>query len=293
MKRSRGFSCEPKEREYASLDRNGWREDVNVANSSSGESVIRRVATILGAFTGSQTAFSVADLARRTELPPTTTYRIVDELVLEGLLQRDPKGLIQIGNRLWAQVSRGSPMLELREAAMPFMEDVQAVVGHHTALGVLEGDDVLYIERLGSRTSTINIALVAKRLPLHGASSGMVLLAHAPAEFQERMLSRRLPKFTSRTVVDPMILRRQLADIRQQGYAVRSGIIIAPSSGIAVPIFGADDEVVATLSVIVPINEEKVAERLPVLRASARGISRALGWKGRGPEHVRQSNRRS
>jgi DNA-binding IclR family transcriptional regulator len=260
-----------------------------MANSTSGESVIRRVAKILGAFDGSHTALSVAAMARRADLPQTTTYRMVDELVLEGLLQRDPNGLIQIGNRLWAQVSRSSPMLGLREAAMPFMEDVQAVVGHHTALGVLEGDEVLYIERLGSRTSTINIAEVARRLPLHGASSGMVLLAHAPAEFQERVLSRRLTKFTSQTVVDPAVLRRQLADIRQQGYAVRSGIIIAPSSGIAVPIFGVDDKVVATLSVIVPINEENAAARVPVLRAAARGISRALGWPGREPEHVRQS----
>lgn len=228
-------------------------------------------------------------MARRAGLPQSTTYRMVDELVLEGLLQRNQNGLIQIGNRLWAQVSGSSPMLGLREAAMPFMEDVQSVVGHHTALGVLEGDEVLYIERLGSRTSTINIAEVARRLPLHGASSGMVLLAHAPADFQERVLSRRLTKFTSQTVVDPAVLRRQLADIRQKGFAVRSGIIIAPSSGIAVPIFGADGQVVATLSVIVPINEENVAARVPVLRAAARGISRALGWQGRTPEHVRQS----
>jgi DNA-binding IclR family transcriptional regulator len=260
-----------------------------VANSASGESVIRRVAKIMASFDDSHPRLTVSALARRSGLPQTTAYRMVEELVLEGLLQRDTAGMVQIGNRLWERVSRSSPTLGLREAAMPFMEDVQVVVGHHTALGVLDSDEVLYIERLGSRSSTISIARLATRLPLHGASSGLVLLAFADPAYQDQILSRRLERFTPSTVTDPGMLRRELAEVRRQGFAVRAGIIVPESSGIAVPVFDADGTVVAALSVIVPVGQENAAATVPLLRAAARGISRALGWSGGGDGTVRRS----
>lgn len=249
-----------------------------MANSASGESVIGRVARIIGAFDGSRHGLTAAALSRRAELPMTTTYRMVDELMVEGLLERQPDGLVQLGTRLWEIVSRSSPVSGLREVALPFMEDVQAVVGHHTALGVLDGDEVLYIERLGSRTSTINIAHTATRLASHATSSGLVLLAHSPKEFQDRFLSRPLERFTERTIVDPGQLRRHLAQVKQQGYSAMAGIIVPESSGVAVPVFDADGSVAATLSVTVPLHEENVPATVPVLRTAARGVSRALGW---------------
>lgn len=260
-----------------------------MANSTSGDSVIARVSRLIGAFDVSTSELTVAALARQADLPQTTAYRMIDELVLEGIMQRTPDGRIQLGTKLWEMVSRSSPMLGLREAALPYMEDVQSIIGHHTALGVLDGFDVLYIERLGARSSTINIAKVAQRLPLHGASSGMVLLAHAPAAFQEQALSRKLESFTDTTVTDPEQLRRQLAEVRAQGYAVRAGIIVRQSSGIAVPVFGAGGSVVAALSVIVPVDIQDTQPWVQVLMAAARGISRSLGWKPEGQHAVRRS----
>jgi DNA-binding IclR family transcriptional regulator len=99
-----------------------------------------------------------------------------------------------------------------------------------------------------------------------------------------------LTKFTETTLTDPPQLRRHLAEIRQRGYAVMPGVIVKESSGIAVPVFGPDNSVVAALSVVVPRNEENVPARVPVLMASARGISRALGWRGELKGALRQSH---
>ena len=55
---------------------------------------------------------------------------------------------------------------------MPFLEDVHAVVGHHAQLGVLDGDEVLFLERLTARDAVINYSRIAGRLPLHTSSSG-------------------------------------------------------------------------------------------------------------------------
>ena len=231
-----------------------------MANSASGESIIGRFVKIVSAFDDGHTSMSVAELGRRTGLPVTTTYRLVNDLLLERLLEREPGGDIHIGTRMWELVSRGSKMLGLREAALPFMEDVQAVVQHSTTLGILDSDEVLYIERLGSDKTIVDITKVAGRLPVHATSSGLVLLAHSPAAYQDTILARPLTKYTETTLTDPALLRRHLAEIRQRGFAAMPGVIVPESSVIAVPVFGPDNTIRVALSLVVPRNEENADE---------------------------------
>jgi len=121
-----------------------------VANSASGESMIARFVRVVSAFDDRHQTMTVAELARRTGLPVTTTYRLVNELLHERLLEREPGGAVHIGTKMWELASRGSKMVGLREAALPFMEDVQSVVQHATTLGILDSDEILYIERIGT-----------------------------------------------------------------------------------------------------------------------------------------------
>ena len=259
-----------------------------MANSPSGESMVHRIVRIVEAFDAEHPALSPAELSRRAGLPSSTTYRIVDELLAESLLDRDGQRL-RLGTRLWELVSRGSRVLGLREAALPFMEDVQSVVQHHTTLGILDGQDVLYIERIGSNESTINITKVAGRLPVHATSSGLVLMAFGPADVQETFLHRRLPRLTETTPTDPDELRRTLAEVRRQGYCVMQGTIVPESMGVAVPIVNADGRVVAALSVVLPREGGPVQTAISALQTAARGISRSLGWDASLPDAVRRS----
>jgi DNA-binding IclR family transcriptional regulator len=97
---------------------------------------------------------------------------------------------------------------------VPSMEDLHAVVGHHTQLGVLEGDEVLFVERLSAPGAVINFSRIAGRMPLHASSSGLVLLAHGPPALQERTLSLPLKAYTAETITSPAKLRASLAAIR-------------------------------------------------------------------------------
>lgn len=250
-----------------------------MSNSPTGESIIQRVARILSAFDAEHTALSVAEIARRAELPESTTRRLVGDLIDEGLLQRRDARLITIGHRLWAQVSRTSPTLRLRDAAIGFMDDIQSLVGHHTALSVLDGDDALYIERLGSRHSTRSIADVAARLPWYTVSAGWVLVANDSDEEQERRLRRRLVQHTPATITDPVRLRQVLEETRRSGFAVCPAMSIPMSTGISVAVRDASGTVVAALGVVVPFADDRHAATLPLLQAASRGISRALGWR--------------
>src|SRR5690606_3325879 len=109
-------------------------------------------------------------LARRADLPQATAYRIVDDMARRGFLDRQPTGEVRPGLRLWELVTRCYPARDLRDAALPFIQDVQSVVHQHTQLAVLQDDEVLVLERLSSPASVINQASVANRLPVHDTS---------------------------------------------------------------------------------------------------------------------------
>ncbi|NGO14884.1 IclR family transcriptional regulator, partial [Streptomyces sp. HC44] len=164
-----------------------------------GESVLARVVRIFEAFTPEESALTVSEISRRTGLHVATASRLVAELVSHGFLTRDADRRIRVGTRIWELATRASPTLSLRNAAMPFMEGVHDVVGHHVQLGVLDGDEVLFLERLTAPGAVVNYTRIAGRLPLHATSSGLVLLAHGPADLRERVLDGPLQRYTPAT----------------------------------------------------------------------------------------------
>lgn len=246
-----------------------------MARSTAGESVLERAVRVLEAFERDRASLQVSEVARRARLPVATASRLVDQLVGEGLLQRQPDRRVRVGVRLWELASPAAPAHGLRETAMPFMADLQAVVGQHTQLGVLDRDEVLFLERLSTQGAVTNHTRVAGRLPLHASSAGLVLLAHAPAELRERVLAGPLDALTPDTVTDPEQLRSLLDGVRRDEAVVAAGFLHPDAAGLAVPLHGREGEVVAALSVVVP-NDEQAQSHLPLLAYVGRGLSRAL-----------------
>jgi DNA-binding IclR family transcriptional regulator len=245
-----------------------------MANSASGDSVTERIVRVLDTFTSDLTVQTVADIGRRADLPSSTAHRIVDELVRAGLLERDEDNRISLGLRLWELALRGSRALRLRQAALPAMAAVQAEVREHTQLAVLEQDEALFLERLSHRDAGANITRIAGRLPLHASSSGLVLLAFAPAEVRERVLARPLRARTRETVTDAATLRRVLAEVRRDGVVVAPGSIETVSTGVAVPI-RESGRVIAALSVVLP-RDAATGAAIVALRKGASAVEAAL-----------------
>ena len=245
-----------------------------MANSRSGDSVIDRLVRVLATFDAEHTAQTPSDISRRAGLPASTGHRLVGELVGSGLLERDDEGRARVGMRLWELATRGSLALGLRQAALPAMERVQSLVRQHTQLGVLDGDQVLFLERLSHPDAGANITRIAGRLPLHASSSGLVLLAAAPPAVVERVLAAPLESLAPETISDAAALRRKLAEVRRLGHAVAPGSIEAVSTGVAVPIRDRGS-VVAALGVVLPRGDE--SDRVvAILRAAAAEVEEAL-----------------
>ena len=247
-----------------------------MARGTAGESVLSRAVRVLAVFEPGRTELRVTEIARATGLHVATASRLVAELVGHGLLARTPDGRVRVGMRLWELGRRASPTSTLRAAAMPFLEDLHAALGQHVQLGVLDGDEVIFLERLSAPGAVVNYTRIAGRLPLHASSSGLVLLAHGPVELQERILGRGLEGLTEHTVTDPGALRELLARVRRDGAVVTDGHIHPDASGVAVAVRGPDGAVLAAVSAIVP-NDGRAHAVEPALRAAAHGITRVLG----------------
>lgn len=246
-----------------------------MARWSTGESVLSRVVRIFEAFTADETALSVSEIAQRARLHQATASRLIAQLEAHGLLARQADRRIRVGVRMWELALRASPALTLREASMPFMEDAHAVLGHHVQLGVLDGDEVIFVERLSAPGAVINYTRIAGRLPLHVSSAGLVLLAFGDRDLQERIIAGPLPACTRNTISTPSALRTALAEVRRQGFAYLPGHVHEDALGIAVPVRDGNAGVLAALAAIVPAGTG-AREVTGVLTAAARGISRAL-----------------
>jgi DNA-binding IclR family transcriptional regulator len=91
------------------------------------------------------------------------------------------------------------------------------------------------------------------------------------------VLAGPLKTFTPKTIGSESELRRVLADVRRNGYAISDGQIELISLSVAAPVFAADDAVAAAISVVVPAEGTDPRTLVPAVRAAARGISRVLG----------------
>lgn len=244
-----------------------------MANSASGDSVVDRVVRVIAAFPEGVQALPLTELAARAQLPTTTAHRLVRQLAGHGLLELGAGGSIRLGLRLWELVNRSSPTLALREAAMPFMEDIQQVLNQNVNLAVLDGWDALFVERLHRRGSVTNLAQVAGRMPVHVSSAGIALMAGQPADVQAEYLGQFSDPAGKLT---PEELRVLLQESAQQGFAALAGVADPDTWAIAVPVRDARNRTVAALGVVVPPREMRLQALVPALQTAARGIGRQL-----------------
>jgi DNA-binding IclR family transcriptional regulator len=180
---------------------------------------------------------------------------------------------VRLGLRLWELVNRNSPTLALRQAAMPFMEDIQQVLNQNVNLAVLDGWEALFVERLSRRGSVANRAQIAGRMPVHVSSAGLALMASQPPAAQSEYLGQFKDPVGKLRAED---VRALLHETAGHGYAQLAGVVDPDTWGIAVPVRDARNRTVAALGVVVPLREMRLQALVPALQTAARGIGRQL-----------------
>lgn len=241
------------------------------------ESGTQRLLAILGCFTAEQPSLTLSQISRRTGLPLSTTHRQLGELARWGALERDDAGRYHVGIRLWEVASLAPSSLRLRDVALPFLEDLYEATHQNVLVAVRDGTEVVYVERITGREAVHVLSRPGSRMPLHASGVGLVLLAHSRPEFVDQVLAGPLRRYTDHTIIDPVRVRRVLANVRRDGYVISDRQIEPISVSVAAPVYDAGNAVTAAISVVIPAHGTPASHYVPAVRAAARGISRRLG----------------
>jgi DNA-binding IclR family transcriptional regulator len=249
------------------------------------QTVERALAVLESVARAGATGQTVTKLCAETGLQKTTVIRLLTSLRKHGYVTRDATGAYRLGSSalaLGAAAGRG-----LQEVAHPHLETLVRTTGETALLQVLHGDESLCIDKVDSPMPIRVSYEIGRSGPLFAGTSGKVLLAFMPEADREAYLSRaRLVRFTATTIVDRRQLRKNLEQIRSQGYVETFGELDEGVCGIGVPVWNGMGKLAAGVALVIPASRwspEVKRHHLQAVSDAASAISFDLGYRGPGP----------
>jgi DNA-binding IclR family transcriptional regulator len=243
--------------------------------------VIERATRLLDALASERDPVPLKRLAAATGLHPSTTHRILNDLVAARYVDRVDNGIYQLGMRLLELGSLVRGRLNVREAAIDAMQALHKLTGQTVNLSIQQGDEIVYVDRAWSERSGMQVVrAIGGRAPLHLTSTGKLFLSVADARQVRAYVTRTgLAGNTRNSITDFDSLDRELALVRRLGYARDNEELEMGVRCIAAGIRDDTGRLVAGLSISAP------AERLQdgwiqQLVETAQTISGALGFEG-------------
>ncbi len=236
--------------------------------------VIDRVSLVLDAFDGPG-RLTLAQIVRRTGLPRSSAHRMLERLVQLRWLRRSGRDY-ELGMRLVELGSLAVHQDRLHKAAIPMLHELHAATGLVVHLAVLEGPDVVYMEKVGNRMTAAIPTRVGGRQPAHCAAVGKAMLAFADEQDIRAYDAAPLPRRTKYSISTPAQLRNELLKVRSHGIAFDREESVPGFGCVAAPI-GDPGEAVAAVSVCGPMSHMKFDQQLVApVRMAAMGIWRAV-----------------
>jgi IclR family transcriptional regulator, pca regulon regulatory protein len=241
---------------------------------------LHRGLEVIRAFDREHFGMTLSEVAERTSLSRATARRLL--LTLEHLGYMSHQGrrfsltprILDLG---FAYISS----LSVAELALPLMQELGQELHESCSLAVLEGHDIIYVQRVAVRKVMAITLGIGARLPAYCASMGRVLAADLDQEARNRWLSALKPEALTRfTLTDKKALRKELDRVRARGYAYVEQELEEGLCSIAVPVRDASGRALAALNVGMPFRQgaraRAVKQVLPALRAKAQRIERSL-----------------
>jgi IclR family KDG regulon transcriptional repressor len=243
--------------------------------------VIGKVLRILELLDQSPEGLQLRHVAEKTGINKSTAHRFLSHLETEGYLFREAPGTYMIGPKLARLGKGGSQHSRLCSVCRPSLEALWKATGETINMGVLDGIDVLYLDVLETTHTFRLVSQVGMRRPFHCTSMGKVMLAHMEdGEKKENLLaSIKFTPMTPRTITSLAAFKKELNQIRKQGFALDDGEVVSGVHCFGAPIMGADGEVVGAISISCPVvrlNPDLVPLFTNQLTKCARQISRRV-----------------
>ena len=226
---------------------------------------------------------SLDELAESTGVHKTTVLRLLRTLSEERFTFRDQNNRYHLGSRIFDLAAQGTDQREIRTIASPHLVAFNHTHGRTTHLAAMEGDHIVYIDKLESHDQIRMFSRIGLRANLNSTAVAKIILADLPgSELEQIVATMDFTRRTPNTITSPDRYLDEIATVRAQGWAQDREENEPSINCIGVPIRGASGKVVAAVSVSVPnvvLSADQVLELLDPLQTVGEHISRDCGYR--------------
>ena len=246
---------------------------------------VQRAIDILNLFDDHVSELGVTDIAKMLDLHKSTVSGLIQTLEINGYLEQNPDNRkYHLGLKLIERASVLLNQIQIRDIAMPFLEELHGWCDEAINLAIRDKTNVVYIERLLSSQALGMRYEVGKRASVHSTALGRAMLSRLPDSEIDRLIrSMNLFSITEHTITDPEALIKDIRAARERGFAIDDEENELGARCVSAPILNHLGEPVAAISISVPI------PRIPYNKIDyfgnkvvevARKISTQLGYRG-------------
>ena len=254
----------------------GQRVSPTVRDSAPPAGSLDRAAALLDAFDETHRELTLAALVRRSGLPRSTVHRTAERMIRLGWLDK-PADRYRVGTRIF-EISGLVPVRhELREAVLPFMQDLYAATGVTVQLGVLDGAQVLVVEKISGHRPMPMLSQVGGMVPAHCSVAGPGDPGVLATPRRCRRRARRRPGSRGRRGRSPPRWRCAASwpPIPDRGWAAEREEGNIGVGCVAAPVFDQYGAVAAAVSVTGPVGVVRPERMGAAVRLAAAAASRA------------------
>lgn len=230
----------------------------------------------------SRKGLALKDVVEKTGFNSSTAYRYLQTLEQYGLLQKDANGLYKLGLKVVELYHAFTDGNDLRQVAYEYMLALSKETEETVYLGILDGLEVFYIERVDSPLPIRPHTQIGGRNKLYCTGLGKAILSQRP-DLLSRIIDAGLEPLTANTITDPERLIAELRECQVQGFALDDMENEAEVRCVAAPIFDQKGQVTAALSISGPGSRMPIDRLMkdlgPKVQLTARHISRMLGYR--------------
>jgi IclR family transcriptional regulator, pca regulon regulatory protein len=261
------------------------RESVPTLREPRYSQSLERGLAILACYTSEQPILGIADLADELSMSRSTTHRYVITLVALGYLEQCSSRKYRLGLRVADLGMSALNATGLRKQSRPHLEDLRRRSSYTASLAVLDGPEILYVDRARSfrrGQNKIDLELgIGSRLPAYCTSMGKLLIASLPDHEQKSLLASIKPaKHGPNTITSKKRLSKEFEDVRKDGISINNQELAAGLHSIAAPVRGDSGQVCAAVNLaahVSMISLKDLVDLAPLLRIAADQISAGLG----------------
>ncbi len=249
---------------------------------------IEKSIQILNYLSNAGRSVGITELSSKLLFPKSTIHRMLKSLVSYSLVDQEKEtSKYRLGMRVIEYSNSFYNSFDFRQIAKPILKDVCRETKLTTFLTTWYNSKGICIDSITpSRDENTHLFVeIGKEMPFHSAASAKILLAHQPSEDIKRIINEKtLPKYTSRTIVDPKKLEEHLNKIKESGFSICDEELEEGIKAISVPVKNINKEVIASITITglsKRISNVNVKKFTKVLVESTQKLSGMLGYKGK------------